>query len=50
VPALCRLALQPETESRNEIQITRDFCDHSNAVCEQCRFPELIAGWSGGAR
>jgi hypothetical protein len=31
------------------LQITRDFCDHSNAICEQCRFPELIAGWSGGA-
>jgi hypothetical protein len=28
------------------IQITRDFCDHSNAVCEHCRFPELVRGWS----
>jgi hypothetical protein len=24
------------------IQITRDFCGHSNAVCEECRFPELV--------
>lgn len=24
------------------IQIVRDFCDHSNAACEQCRFPELV--------
>lgn len=24
------------------LQIVRDFCDHSNAVCDQCRFPELI--------
>jgi hypothetical protein len=23
------------------LQITRDFCDHSNALCEECRFPEL---------
>ncbi len=24
------------------LQIVRDFCEHSNAVCEQCRFPELV--------
>jgi len=24
------------------IQIVRDFCDHSNAACEHCRFPELV--------
>jgi len=24
------------------LQIVRDFCDHSNAVCDQCRFPELV--------
>ncbi len=24
------------------IQIVRDFCDHSNAVCDQCRLPELV--------
>jgi len=24
------------------LQIVRDFCDHSNALCEQCRFPELV--------
>ena len=29
------------------IQIVRDFCGHSNAVCEHCRFPELIRDWSG---
>jgi hypothetical protein len=23
------------------IQIVRDFCDHTNAVCEGCRFPVL---------
>ncbi len=28
------------------LQIVRDFCGHSNAVCEQCRFPELVHGWS----
>jgi hypothetical protein len=24
------------------MQIVRDFCGHSNAVCEDCRFPELV--------
>jgi hypothetical protein len=24
------------------LQVVRDFCDHSNAICEQCQFPELI--------
>jgi hypothetical protein len=24
------------------LQITRDFCEHSNAVCDDCRFPELV--------
>lgn len=27
------------------IQIVRDFCDHSNAVCDQCGFPELVKQW-----
>lgn len=24
------------------LQIVRDFCDNSNALCEHCRFPELV--------
>jgi hypothetical protein len=24
------------------MQIVRDFCEHSNAVCDDCRFPELV--------
>lgn len=24
------------------IQIVRDFCDHSNAICDHCRFPGLV--------
>jgi hypothetical protein len=31
------------------MQIVRDFCEHSNAVCENCRFPELVRGWNGRA-
>jgi len=31
------------------MQIVRDFCGHSNAVCEHCRFPKLVCDWSGRA-
>lgn len=27
------------------LQIIRDFCNHSNAICDQCRFPELVQAW-----
>jgi len=27
------------------MQIVRDFCERSNAVCENCQFPELIGTW-----
>ncbi len=28
------------------IQIVRDFCEHSNALCEKCAFPELVREWN----
>jgi len=27
------------------LQVVKDFCQQSNAVCEQCRFPELVREW-----
>jgi len=27
------------------LQIVRDFCEHSNAVCAECRFPEIVRKW-----
>ncbi|MEO6035476.1 MAG: hypothetical protein ABIQ35_09495, partial [Verrucomicrobiota bacterium] len=24
------------------LQIVRDFCEHSNAICADCRFPGLV--------
>jgi hypothetical protein len=27
------------------LQIVRDFCEHSNALCAECRFPELVRQW-----
>jgi hypothetical protein len=34
--------LRTAAEQQGLIQITRDFCDHSNAACENCRFPALV--------
>lgn len=31
------------------IQIVRDFCDHSNAVCDECGFPKVVREWQSGA-
>jgi hypothetical protein len=28
------------------LQIVRDFCEHSNAICAECRFPDLVCNWS----
>jgi hypothetical protein len=30
------------------VQIVRDFCEHSNALCERCKFPELISEFKAG--
>ena len=27
------------------LQVVRDFCDHSNALCADCKFPELVRHW-----
>ena len=27
------------------LQVVRDFCEHSNALCADCRFPELVRQW-----
>jgi hypothetical protein len=38
-------ALQSAAAQQGLMQIVRDFCGHSNAMCENCRFPELARGW-----
>jgi hypothetical protein len=35
-------ALRTAAAQQGLLQIVRDFCEHSNAVCENCRFPELV--------
>jgi len=37
--------LKTAAQQQGLIQIVRDFCEHSNAVCADCRFPELVRGW-----
>ena len=32
-------------EQQGLLQIARDFCDHSNALCEHCPFPDLVRSW-----
>lgn len=32
------------------LQIVRDFCDHSNAICENCTFPELVHEFASQSR
>ncbi len=38
--------LQGAAQQQGLIQIVRDFCDHSNAVCQDCQFPELVRNWA----
>ncbi len=39
-------ALKGAAQQQGLMQIVRDFCEHSNAVCTDCRFPELVRGWN----
>ena len=32
------------------MQIIRDFCEHSNAVCADCRFPDLVQSLMSGVQ
>jgi hypothetical protein len=41
-----RPALKTAAAQQGLLQIVRDFCQHSNALCDHCRFPELVRGWS----
>jgi len=40
--ATSQRGLNRAAQQQGLIQIVRDFCDHSNAVCDQCGFPELV--------
>lgn len=34
--------LKTVTAQQGLMQIVRDFCEHSNAICSNCQFPELV--------
>ena len=36
--------LKGAAQQQGLMQIVRDFCEHSNAICTDCRFPELVRG------
>ena len=40
-----RRALPGAAAQQGLLQIVRDFCDHSNAVCDECKFPDLVSAW-----
>lgn len=35
-------ALRTASAQQGLLQLLRDFCDHSNAICDQCRLPKLV--------
>jgi hypothetical protein len=37
--------LKGAAQQQGLMQIVRDFCEHSNAVCADCRFPDLVRSW-----
>jgi hypothetical protein len=45
-------ALPPPTRAIHQqglLQIVRDFCDHANALCDDCQFPQLVWPWTTGS-
>ena len=39
-------ALPSAAAQQGLMQMVRDFCDHSNAICERCKLPELVREWT----
>lgn len=42
-----RRTLPDAAAQQGLIQIVRDFCDHSNALCEQCKLPQMVSDFVG---
>ena len=40
-------ALRSAAAQQGLLQVVRDFCEHSNALCSGCQFPELVRQWPG---
>ena len=37
---------QTAASQQGLLQIVKDFCQHSNALCDGCQFPELVGQWA----
>ena len=44
-----RTGLNTAAAQQGLLQIVRDFCDHTNATCDACPFPDLVKSWNGVA-
>jgi hypothetical protein len=40
-------ALPGAAAQQGLMQVVRDFCEHSNAICENCKLPSLVREWCG---
>jgi hypothetical protein len=38
-------ALHGAAMQQGLLQVVKDFCEHSNALCADCRFPQLVKSW-----
>jgi hypothetical protein len=41
-----RRALPGAAAQQGLVQIVRDFCEHSNSLCENCKLPDLVSEWN----
>ncbi len=39
-------ALPGAAAQQGLIQMVRDFCDHSNSICDRCKLPDLVQDWA----
>ena len=39
-------ALPGAAAQQGLMQIVRDYCDHSNAICDRCKLPDLVRDWT----
>jgi hypothetical protein len=44
--AASRRALPGAAAQQGLMQLVRDFCDHSNAICDNCKLPHLVREWT----
>jgi len=42
-----RRTLSSAAVQQGVIQIIRDFCEHSNSLCEKCKFPKMVTEFVG---